>query len=455
MDNGAQARSVFARFSFWPGGAMRRHRRVLSDAAWLVVSHLVAAVALLGGNRLITQYVPPAVFGAISLLLGILNFQRSIVLYPLGQAVYRFHADVENNQKVWLLRRVARNLLLRYGGIMAGLFLVIGCIYCGVKGVSFVVPALLALLFTLEGVRSTEAQILSAARRQRAGALLSMLDSISRPLLVVGSVLLLSASPTSILLGQLASLLPVVALTLLLVPRAHRGDHLADAGEESTLRRDMIRFALPLMPLVVVGWINNLSDRYVIGALLGNAAVGTYTAVYGIASQPFLVLHSVLGLTILPMYNAAIARGDRATERRFFSMRLFATIALAAIGVVISWFMKDLLARWFVGPEYRDGGALIPWIGAGYACLAVALVFEGAFLSHKRSKLILLAEAIGAVACLPSQYIMIKLFGMSGAAMAVPCYFGVQCIAAAVLYQMMIRQSRDVSPVSQSVEAAP
>lgn len=420
---------------------MRRHRRVLSDAAWLVVAHLVAAVSLLGGNRLITQYVPPSVFGAISLLLGILNFQRSIVLYPLGQAVYRFHADVENSQKVSLLRRAAGHLLLRYGGIMAGLFLAIGWVYCGVKGESFVVPALLALLFALEAVRSTEAQILSAARRQRAGALLGMLDSISRPLLVVGSVLLLSASPTSVLIGQLASVVPVVALTLLCVPRSQRGVPVSDPAEEAALRRDMIRFALPLMPLVVVGWINNLSDRYIIGALLGNAAVGTYTAVYGLASQPFLVLHSVLGLSILPMYNAAIARGDRATERRIFFLRLLMTVALAAIGIVLCWFMKDLLARWFVGPEYRDGAALIPWIGAGYACLAVALVFDGAFLAHKRSQLMLMSSSAAALACLPSQYILIKLFGLSGAAMAVPCYFGVHVIAAAVIYRMMKRDS--------------
>ena len=38
----------------------------------------------------------------------------------------------------------------------------------------------------------------------------------------------------------------------------------------------MLRYSLPLVPTNLCGWIINISDRYLIALLVGNAATGIY-----------------------------------------------------------------------------------------------------------------------------------------------------------------------------------
>ena len=51
-------------------------------------------------------------------------------------------------------------------------------------------------------------------------------------------------------------------------------------GLDRRLARHMLAFSLPLVPASVASWTLNLSDRYLIAAFHGPAAVGTYSAGY-------------------------------------------------------------------------------------------------------------------------------------------------------------------------------
>lgn len=417
---------------------IHRHRRILGEAAWIAVGCGLSAVLQLIGTRAVTQFVPVHVFGTISLLLGIVAFQRQLVLFPLSQAIYRFYADVGHTGELPLLRRVAGRATIQVAGLSGLVFLVGSSAYCIAQKISLLIPVLLSTIYLLDAWRVPQSQILLASGRQRANTLLSLLDSAVRPALTVIVVLWLGASTINVLLSYFFTMFIVAGATHF-TRDGHATVH-APGPEDAPLRRRMFRFGLPLAPLAIVGWITNLSDRYVIEFFLGSSAVGTYAAVYSLSSQPALMIHALLAFSLLPRYNAAASRGNHSAVTRIMGVRLALSVILCLIIVVLVYLLRDWIVRWFVGPEYRSGARLMPWITAGYACWLVANVFETVFLAYKKSGWMLLIQCIGAAACIPVQIFMTKQYGLDGAAMAVPIYFGIQLIAAVTLYFMMFKK---------------
>ena len=80
-------------------------------------------------------------------------------------------------------------------------------------------------------------------------------------------------------------------------------------------------------------WVSSLSDRYVIGGLIGLDAAGIYAASYGLISQPFLMAGIVLENYYRPHYYDALADNESDVAQR-------------------------TLTTWFV----TDGGRLRPWV---------------------------------------------------------------------------------------------
>jgi O-antigen/teichoic acid export membrane protein len=50
---------------------LSRHRRIAGEAAWVFAGQGASALATLVGLRLITEWVPPAVYGTVVLALGV------------------------------------------------------------------------------------------------------------------------------------------------------------------------------------------------------------------------------------------------------------------------------------------------------------------------------------------------------------------------------------------------
>ncbi|MDB6011901.1 MAG: hypothetical protein JWL65_4151, partial [Gammaproteobacteria bacterium] len=67
---------------------MRRH---LTDALWVISGTALSAVGTLVGIRVLTQYLAPAAYGAVSLALGLSTLAISLVATPLTQAAIHYY----------------------------------------------------------------------------------------------------------------------------------------------------------------------------------------------------------------------------------------------------------------------------------------------------------------------------------------------------------------------------
>jgi len=94
---------------------------------------------------------------------------------------------------------------------------------------------------------------------------------------------------------------------------------------------------------------------------------------------------------------------------------------------------KDWVASMALAKSYHSAVELMPAIAVGCALHALGTVAAQPLLANKRTRLLLLGRVCGAVTAAISIPLMVKEFGLLGAAMANPIYFGVEALVLAML----------------------
>ncbi|GAB4174000.1 MAG: hypothetical protein Fur0039_15750 [Rhodocyclaceae bacterium] len=414
--------------------AIRRHRRIAAEAAWVLAGQSAAALATLVGLRVITELVSPAVYGAVVLALGVVALAHGLAAGPLMQAVLRFYPDLAHEGGDAWLRR-ATVCALRRPMIVALLALALaglGWLVVEPRDVWLVLTSL--ALFTAEVARSVEVTFLNAARRQRAMAVLVSADAWLRPCMAVVFVWTCGASSAAVVAGYFAGCL--MALAGLHVARqrfeanANHGAG-APATPEPLVIRRLWTYALPLTALPLIGWVSGQADRYLIGGMVGVASAGLYAALYGLASKPFLLLSASIELALRQPYYARVSADDAAGERRVLTAWLVAVVAGSAVLWLAFLLFHAEIASLVLAAEYRAHSALMGWIAAGYVLLAAAQVMERVCYAHHDTRGVVWIQAAGAALSVIVAAPLVYRYGIQGAAWAVPGYFGAQLPLAA------------------------
>jgi O-antigen/teichoic acid export membrane protein len=251
----------------------------------------------------------------------------------------------------------------------------------------------------------------------------------------IALVVFFTATPSVVLCGYLvASVFVYIAFR----GNAHAPENKAEISktvdiDAKQVARNLVSYALPLIPVAAAGWASGLADRYVIGGALGLAAAGCYAAVYALMSRPFLMVGDIIELTVRQVYYGAVAANDAGRARIVFIAWLGLAAVVACIGFVFALLFHEQLANWLLAEPYRQSADLMPWIAAGYACLMLSQVFSRVCYAYHDTNSVLWIEAVGATFRLATLFPLIFQYGLPGAAAAVLLGFAVQLMAAALL----------------------
>jgi O-antigen/teichoic acid export membrane protein len=408
--------------------AAQARRRIIKEGAWISSGQIVSAIGTLVGIRLITEYVPPAVFGSVNLFLGILALLYGLMCGPALQAVLRFYSEEAQKNRTHLLRYAIIKILRGRSFLLIGIILIAGFFYAASTKTSYWIIVLLAGLLLLDIIRGIETSFLTAARRQQPYALWNTAEAWLRPAAAIVIVISLGATPQAVLAGFfIASLIGLV--TFIAISKREGIVYGAELFERDLLlEQEIRRYAFPLIPLAIVAWISSLSDRYIIGGLLGLDQVGIYAAVYGLVSRPFLMVGGIIELTLRPLYFDAISAGQNVLEKKIFYVWLGITAAVCAVGVISVTVLRSQIGSLLLAENYRNSINLMPWIALGYSLLVISYVFEKTCYAYKKTKAVLYIQTSGAIASICIAIPLVYYWGLQGAAVAIPLYFGTQLL---------------------------
>lgn len=406
------------------------------EGAWVASGQILSALAALVSIRIMTELLPPTEFGRLTLLMGAATLLLGLAATPRLQAVMRYYPEWHGKGEVSVLRETATRLLCFPVAAATAALAGGWCIYAMFTDQEWWAGLLLAALLAVDAVRSFELVLLNAARRQRSSAIIHAADGWSRPLLAVPAVLMLGQNAEAALVGYTAGSMLVLALLRqftrlegkganpLVVPKE------GASGAQKELAAAIRRYAWPLAPLAVFGWLNGMGDRYIIAGILSMAEVGLYAAAFGLASRPFLMMSGIIELTLRPVLQNAIATGDRAAIDVAKRRMLLTMVCGSALGVLGFLLLSELAARLFLAEEYRAAVSLMPWIALGYALYVTSTVYSRFCYAFDATGSILSLTVVSSLAGIAVLVPLAIWFGLTGAVMAVPVRFAIELVLA-------------------------
>lgn len=402
---------------------MSQSRSLITDGSWVACTQFLAALGQLLGIRLLTEILPPNVFGQVCLWLGGVVLVASGLANPTTQALLKYYPEyaLKNNGSMVYnaATRQLQKLLLWCSPVIITLML---------TAISFgwtdtVTLFLLLGLVGVEILRMQNMALLNAVRAQRAYGIWSVAEAWGRPVMAWLAVSMFGVSIHFVLLAYF-----LISLVIWLVMRIFAIDISTSSGlaGSAELSKLMWRYSLPLLPLGLLGWISGMADRYIIGTLLTPADVGLYVAIYGLASRPMLMMGTIVETTFRPVYQQALVNGDRLVAIKYLYKWGGILLVGSCIAMFISMNWHQFLANILLGPQYRGASFLFPWIVAGYAFLAFSDIPLRACYANGATMSILTVLVTDSVLAVVLGYILVYHYGLIGAAIAVPIYYGIR-----------------------------
>lgn len=401
--------------------------RLLKEGAFITAGQGIAAVGTLAGIRLLTEVAPPALFGEFSLAMGVLALVQGLAYQPFGQAVLRYYFEWTDNKgsETSLRRLLSSTYMRRFMGFSLGI-VVVALLLMHFTRTSALTVTLFLVLFALEGWKTLEIVLANASRNQSAYAILFAADAVLRPFASVGVVLASGPSVEALVAGQCLALVMVLGAFRVLCTIPSRS--VTCFAVEAQLAEWMKRFARPLLWLPLIGWMSGLADRYIVGGVLGLGAAGIYTAAYGLASRPFLLLGAITETTLRQPLYKAFSNPLSQDGRWLLASWVAVNFGIGSIGAFLIWWLREPLVGLLLAAPYRDVTDLLAWIAGGHVLLLVAQAVERMIYAAGNTPIVVRIQFVSASVGVLLACLAVQVMGLKGVAVVVPFYFGLQMV---------------------------
>lgn len=181
----------------------------------------------------------------------------------------------------------------------------------------------------------------------------------------------------------------------------------------------MLKYCIPLIPTVILWWIINVSDQYMVTYFNGVSVSGIYTAAYKIPN--FVIIFSSIFIDAWQL--SAVDEYDNKGKSEFFT-KVFkvysgALIAVGAVLIAGSRIITDI----YLGADYYESWQYVPILVTATTFSCLVNFYASVYMAEKKSMLSLITAGVGAVTNVVLNLVLIPIYGPYGAAFATAVSF--------------------------------
>lgn len=380
----------------------------------------VSALLALISSVVLARLLGPSGYGIYSYAVAVATFLTVPAAFGLPNLIVREVAVYRAHRRWGEMRGLLRWSMRR---VFAASLILAALAAAGVQAFEQQIDGPTAILVGLLIVPVASLGFLgqSFLRGLRRVVLAQVPDSLVRPSLFLGVIVLWALlapdrlEATSAVWASVLAWGVALAVMGFLVGR-HRPPEVLDAAAVVESKR-WLRGAIPLFLIGAMNYLNIRTDILMLGVLRDAADVGLYRVAMRGAELMMLVL-SVVGMVLQPIFASLHARGERVRLQRLVTIGARVTLGLSLpLGLLFIFVGRPLVAFAF-GEEFREAAPPLAILSVGQL-VSVSMGSVGPLLvmtGHERRAA--LAIGMGVLTDIGLNALLIPVYGPIGAAVA-------------------------------------
>ncbi len=356
-----------------------------------------------------TRFLHPADYGVLEILTTTSSIIIIFLTFGMDNAFGRFYFDSQNEEYKKQVLSTTAIFLICLAGLVVPILLVSSNILNKFLFGQNNHIVLLQLAFLLSGFVVVSKVPMLAFRFKRKAvkySIISILNILLVASLNIFFVVGLRKGVLGIMEGRTIAQIVILLITYYLI----RKD--LNFNFSLNLLKEMLRYAILLIPYGLMLWILGLSDRYFLLKFADPIEVGLYSVGVRFASVLAIAIVA-FNLGYGEFVFSRLNRNDRdKIYCRTFTYYIFVT---CLIFLCLSLFAKEVVML-MTTKEYLRASSVIPILGLGFIVDGCCGIFSIGMHITKKIKALFPITLIAAVLNLILNYIFIPLYGMIGAA---------------------------------------
>lgn len=199
-------------------------------------------------------------------------------------------------------------------------------------------------------------------------------------------------------------------------------------GVSKGIAGDMLKYSIPMMPSIILWWVINVSDRYMVTGFIGSSANGLYTAASKIPN--FIIMFSSIFIDAWQL--SAVDEYDNKDKGAFFTnvFRVYSGgVFAAASGLILAC---QLFTRILVSGDYYESWQFVPILIISTSLSCFVNFLASVYMASKKTIMGTVTAFAGAITNFVLNLILIPRIGAIGAAIATVSAFVVVFITRAL-----------------------
>lgn len=182
-----------------------------------------------------------------------------------------------------------------------------------------------------------------------------------------------------------------------------------------SLMKSMLAFCIPLIPTTVLWLVTNVSDRFFVTEMLGEAENGILSVAYKFPT----IVTAMYGMFAQAWNMSAITQSDSDDRKRFYTNVFSSNASLVFVCAAgIMTFLVPLINIFTSNEEYLVAYKYAPMLIVSMIFTCFTSFFGGIYSAVKKTKNSMYSAFVGALINVVLNALLIKPFGIQGAVIA-------------------------------------
>lgn len=187
---------------------------------------------------------------------------------------------------------------------------------------------------------------------------------------------------------------------------------------------EVLKFGVPLMPHIAGGFLLSTVDRFVINREIGLAEAGIYMVAVQLTAAIGILFDAINKAYVPWLFENLTA--DSLQQKQKIVKFTYIWFVLIIVGVILAFFIGPPIAVFIAGEQYAEAGKVVGWLALGQGFQGMYLMVTNYIFYSKKTGLLSAASISSGILNLVLLIILVRAFGVEGAAIAFATSMGVR-----------------------------